>query len=170
MAQTTIEAPVDHLRRLMSTRNEIQVAMDAWLNGAGFRKHKGAWYRRTDEVVTVVDLQKSQYGPQYYLNIGLWFRAIEDLQFPKPVACHVVNRLASELSGFASDDLSRLLDLEAAVPDRGIRLRNLLDTHFVPLLGVFQDAASLRSPRGELFLSRSGIRSPALALLNRESR
>ncbi|HEY9323601.1 MAG TPA: DUF4304 domain-containing protein [Agromyces sp.] len=149
----------------MSTRNEIQVASDDWFNGAGFHKHKGAWYRRSDEVVTVIDLQKSQYGPQYYLNIGLWFRAIEDLQYPKPVSCHVVNRLVSELPEAVSDDLNRLLDLETEVPDRDTELRDLLDTYLVPLLGDFRDIAGLRSPRGELFLQRSGVRGPAQALL-----
>ena len=155
----------------MSTRNEIQVSIDEWLKGTGFQKHKGAWYRRTDEVVTVVDLQKSQHGPQYYLNIGLWFRAIEDLQYPKPVSCHVVNRLAIEVPEPVSEYLARLLDLETEMPDRADELRELLDTYLVPLLGVFRDVAGLRSPRGELFLKRSGVRGPAQALLSgRESR
>lgn len=152
----------------MSTRSEVQVTIDEWLRGEGFQKHKGAWYRGTDEVVTVVDLQKSQYGPQYYLNIGLWFRAIEDLPFPKPVACHVVNRLSSELPDPASEDLDRLLDLEVENPGRDAELRDLLDTYLAPLLGVFQDVATLRSPRGEMFLSRSGVRGPAQALLSGE--
>ena len=152
----------------MSTRNQIQVVIDEWLKGAGFQKHNGAWYRRTDEVVTVIDLQKSQYGPQYYLNIGLWFRAIEDLQFPRPVGCHVVNRLAVELPKPVSDDLDRLLDLETEVPDRDTELRDVLDTYLVPLLGVIRGVAGLRSPRGELFLKRSGVRGPAQALLRGE--
>ena len=34
---------------------------------AGFTKKSGSWYRRGEETIAVLNLQKSQYGPSYYV-------------------------------------------------------------------------------------------------------
>lgn len=53
------------------------------MKGAGFSKHSGSWYRDTDDVITVAELQKSQYGLQYYVNIALWLRPLGEAKTPK---------------------------------------------------------------------------------------
>src|SRR6476659_6179213 len=46
----------------MAERNAIQRAFDDF---AGFEKKSGSWYRISGEVISVSNLQKSQYGPVY---------------------------------------------------------------------------------------------------------
>ncbi|TQJ33450.1 uncharacterized protein DUF4304 [Arthrobacter sp. SLBN-122] len=58
------------------SRNVIQTTFDGLMESAGFSKTSGSWYRITDDVITVVELQKSQYGLQYYVNIALWLRPL----------------------------------------------------------------------------------------------
>jgi hypothetical protein len=53
------------------SRNVIRATFDGFMKGAGFSKTSGSWYRVTNEVITVVQLQKSQYGLQYYVNLAL---------------------------------------------------------------------------------------------------
>ena len=44
------------------------VALDRFGRGAGMELHRRAWYRRSDEVIAVSGLQRSQYGRQYYFK------------------------------------------------------------------------------------------------------
>lgn len=63
--------------------NVIQATFDGFMKGAGFSKRSGSWYRISDEVITVVELQKSQYGLQYYVNLALWLRPLGEVKTPK---------------------------------------------------------------------------------------
>lgn len=87
------------------SRNVIQTTFDGFMKGAGFSKHIGSWYRDTDDVITVAELQKSQYGLQYY--IALWLRPLGEAKTPKEQACHVRSRL-SLLVGSADGQLEAL--------------------------------------------------------------
>jgi len=89
------------------SRNVIQTTFDGFMKGAGFSKHSGSWYRDTDDVITVAELQKSQYGLQYYVNIALWLRPLGEAKTPKEQACHVRSRL-SLLVGSADGQLEAL--------------------------------------------------------------
>jgi hypothetical protein len=51
-------------------------ALSNCLEPEGFRRHRQTWHRNHDDVVEVVNLQKSQWSERYYLNIGIWLRAL----------------------------------------------------------------------------------------------
>ncbi|PZS07781.1 MAG: hypothetical protein DLM55_09900 [Acidimicrobiales bacterium] len=44
-----------------------------------------------------LQLQKSQYGLRYYINVALWLLALGEAQFPKERTCHVRSRLSRVL-------------------------------------------------------------------------
>ena len=56
----------------MSKRNVIQRCVDEFAEGLGMVKKSGSWYRHTDGVITILNLQKSQYAPSYYVKIAFW--------------------------------------------------------------------------------------------------
>jgi hypothetical protein len=60
---------------------------------AGFTKRSGSWYRRQADTISVLNLQKSQYGPSYYVNLGVWLSPLGDSGSPPPHHCHVQTRL-----------------------------------------------------------------------------
>jgi len=68
---------------MAAERNEVQVEFDAFGKAAEMTKHSGSWYRTGDDVITVLNLQKSQYSLRYYVNVGWWLRALGDAKFPK---------------------------------------------------------------------------------------
>ena len=43
---------------------------------AGMTRRSGSWYLQRGEVVAVLNLQRSQYSPLYYLNLGWWLSAL----------------------------------------------------------------------------------------------
>jgi hypothetical protein len=79
--------------------------------------HRRAWYLRTDEVIAVSALQKSQFGRQYLFNQGFWLRDIADEPHPSEVDCHVRLRLET-LVPDARHRIARLLDLEQQIAEQ----------------------------------------------------
>ena len=61
----------------------------------GFRRKSNAWYLPQAETIAVLDLQKSQYGPQYYANVALWLLPLGDAATPKEGTCQIRTRLTS---------------------------------------------------------------------------
>src|SRR5215217_2212835 len=97
-------------------RNAVQRGFDQFGKQAGAEKKSGGWYWRSDDVVAVVDLQKSQYGAQYYVNVAFWLRALGNEPFPKSWKSHLQVRLGS-LPDVDPEAAERLFDLEHELPD-----------------------------------------------------
>jgi hypothetical protein len=146
----------------MSERNAVQRAFDQFGKEAGFEKKSGSWYRRGDEVISISNLQKSQYGLQYYFNQGFWLRVIDDEKFPKSNHAHIVTRL-EDLIPDAEQRITQLLDLdyELAEDDRINELVTLLQERLFPLIERGSTVAGLRSMVDEGVFVGAGIRGPA---------
>lgn len=63
------------------------------LASRGFSKSGRNWYRALDEVIQVVNLQRSHWGSQYYINLAILIRQLEDLERPRHEQCHLIARL-----------------------------------------------------------------------------
>ncbi|PNI09774.1 hypothetical protein CXX84_05975 [Arthrobacter sp. AFG7.2] len=148
------------------SRNVIQTTIDDFMKSAGFSKKSGSWYRTTDEVITVVELQKSQYGLQYFVNIGLWLRPLGKATAPKEQVCHVRTRL-SGLVGNEEGQLEALLDLGVPTPDseRAEKLTTFFEAHMGPALEPVASLESLRAGAGRKVVAASLVRGPAQGLL-----
>jgi hypothetical protein len=86
----------------------IRALFDKTLREQGFKKAAGSWYSDRPETVLVVNLQKSQYGYSFYINLGIWLKAVGESVAPKEHHCHVRIRLES----IAGEGLSKALDME----------------------------------------------------------
>ena len=119
----------------MSERNVIQRTFDEFGASIEMIKRSGSWYRSSESVITVFNLQKSQYSRKYYINVGFWLLGAAAAQFPKVHTCHVNARL-DELLPDETKEIEALLDLEYPIGDdlRAERLRALLDARLKPLL------------------------------------
>jgi hypothetical protein len=103
---------------------EIESGVSEVLCDLGFKKRGRSWYRVTDETVQVTNLQRSQWGEQYYLNFGILIRALDETRSPRPSQCHFVARLAMLVSGRDPNDF--VIDLEKAEPQK--KLKGTLQT------------------------------------------
>jgi hypothetical protein len=130
----------------LSQRNAVHRGFDRFGKECSGEKKSGGWYWRSDEVVAVVDLQKSQYGPKYYVNVAFWLRAVGDERFPKTWKSHIAGRI-TDLPGVERGRVECLLDLECAVRDeqRVDELSALLATAVIPFIERGASLAGLRS-------------------------
>nr|WP_014235126.1 DUF4304 domain-containing protein [Arthrobacter rhombi]AER68059.1 hypothetical protein [Arthrobacter rhombi] len=146
--------------------NVIQTAFDDFMKSLGFSKKSGSWYRTSDDVVSVVELQRSQYGPWYYVNLAAWLRALGEEKAPKEHKCHMRTRL-DNLVGAGEARLTSLLDLEVAMPDaeRRSMLTEFLREHLRPALDAMSSLEALHAPEGQKMVALSVVTGPARQLL-----
>jgi len=149
-------------------QNVIQQTFDAFATSAGMLKHSGTWYRSTDNVIQAVNLQKSQYGPSYYINIGWWLRSLGDVKFPKDDEWHIGIRLESLLA-LRAEEVNSLLDLDSEISDaeRSQRLRDLLEADLRPAVDRTTSVDGLRALRREGKLKAAAVRGPAIAIIDK---
>jgi hypothetical protein len=93
--------------------NVLVPAMDSVLAPAGFQRRGASWSRRFDDVVQLVELQRSSFGEQYYLNVGLWLTTLGPVpQRLRERDMHVRLRVDVALPGEMKHRLTDALDLE----------------------------------------------------------
>jgi hypothetical protein len=147
----------------MAGRNEIKQAFDAFGQHRGMTKHSGSWYRNGPDVITVLNLQKSQYGPSYYINVGFWITALGEELYPMEHRCHVRLRLEMLLPDKATE-LAGLLSLEPVVPGRTQQLNAILGDEVESFLQQASSVEGLRKLRREGRLNAFILR-PAVQML-----
>lgn len=86
--------------------------LDFELNLAGFKKKSKTWYYDEEEVIKVVNLQKSNHSNLFYVNISVFLKGIDSgKQYPKEQECHIRTRLNSSFVDL-NQDYNYLFDLE----------------------------------------------------------
>lgn len=151
----------------MSERNAIQTIFDEFAKAAGCSKKSGSWYLRSPETIVVLNLQKSQYGLQYYVNVALWLRALGEMDAPKENKCQIRTRLTRLVPADLEKRLTALLDLDSDLDEasRHEELLGLLRERLLPLMEASSSLQSLRSGDGQLLIQKSLVTGPGQQLL-----
>jgi hypothetical protein len=68
-------------------------ALAALLKPLGFKKRRATWHRATADTIQTINVQGSQWGPEYYLNVGTYMRALGGELTPPEYHCHVRARV-----------------------------------------------------------------------------
>ena len=97
---------------MMGDSRLVKEALGTPLKEVGFKKKSDSWYWQNDEVVLMVNLQKSQYGDQYYVNGGVALKALGSSEFPKEHQCHIRFRLTAVASDDETKQIEAAFDLE----------------------------------------------------------
>lgn len=146
----------------MSERDEVQVLVDEFCKSRGYTKKSGSWYRRQDETIALLNLQRSQHSHAYYLNAALWLLALGDATAPKEHTCHV--RTRADRLVLDGEALKKALDLEHDEAEREAVILAALTTTD-DLLRACGSLASCRRLPGRMLVDRSLVRGPAQGLL-----
>ncbi|TSE12324.1 DUF4304 domain-containing protein [Mesorhizobium intechi] len=84
----------------------------------GFRGVRATnFYREWPETICLLNLQKSSWGPQFYINAAVWFRRLGPERRPKEYKCHIIWRLDSLMSDEQSKAFEEALNLDRSIPD-----------------------------------------------------
>ena len=122
----------------MSDGRDILVqAIIETANRHGFRGVRAKdFYREWPETICVLNLQKSSWGPQFYINAAVWFKRLGPERRPKEYNCHIRWRVDSQMEDPQSKAFTQALDLEYELPDdqRQSLVRDGVDTYGFGLL------------------------------------
>lgn len=95
-------------------------------------------HRQSPDVIQVIDLQRSNYGRPYYVNLGIALKALGAKNVPREEQCHIRVRLDSVPDVAA--DVARFLDLDQPMdPDERI---NSLELAAGPPIRAFVDVTA----------------------------
>lgn len=152
---------------MAAERNVIQQTFDNFGKSAAMVKQSGTWYRNTNDVIQAMNLQKSQYGPSYYVNVGWWLRSLGDVKFPKDHQWHIGIRLES-LAANRAEEVKALMDLESGISEieRGRQLHELFESELRPVLDRTRSVDGLRALRREGWPKAAAVRGPAILILD----
>jgi len=95
---------------MVPSRKNIEDTISEILSAEDFKRKRANWYFETSESICVLNLQKSRWGHQYYINLGVFVKKLGDVSFPKEHQCHIRGRL-SGLVGNKSE-FEQFLNLE----------------------------------------------------------
>lgn len=112
----------------------------------GFLKKSNNWYWSNEEVVLVVNLQKSQYGEQYYVNCGVALNVFSDEKFPKEHLCDIRFRLSAVVPKEQREECEAAFNLENSSISDAERLTiatNFFESYGLSILMSCQSLASI---------------------------
>jgi hypothetical protein len=78
------------------SKNEIIEALKTHFKIAGFKKLSSNWFKETKDTVLVFNVQSSQWGLEYYINLGIYIKALGDELKPPVYRCHIQCRIEHE--------------------------------------------------------------------------
>src|SRR5438093_235721 len=72
---------------------QLQQTLAPLLKAHGFTKEGPTWRKRFPESIAVFNIQGSQWGVSFYINLGIYFIALGQNERPLEYHCHVRARL-----------------------------------------------------------------------------
>ena len=117
-----------------ANNKHLQKVLAPLLKAAGFRKDGATWRKFLPDAIAVLNIQGSQWGPSFYINLGTYFRALGSNEHPLESQCH----LRARLNALSPDGarFNTLLDFEQVVPEdtRFRELAEAIEAHAIPWL------------------------------------
>jgi len=147
------------------TVDPVRAAVAAFARTHGFTRKATSWYRKQPDSIAVLDLQKSQYGHQYYVNVALWLLPLGSATTPKENQCQIRSRLGS-LYPEDEREIAQLLDLESNIndDDRMARLGIYLE-RVIPLYDAGATVGGLATDDGRRLLNQALVTGAAQRLI-----
>jgi hypothetical protein len=115
----------------------LQRVLAPALKRQGFKKSGATWWKDNGATIAVLNLQGSQWGPSFYINLGIYFRALGTLERPTESRCHIRARLEGLLPDRKERErMIELLDFDRPIPGhiRGPEIESLVLTVCLPWL------------------------------------
>ncbi|HEY3148581.1 MAG TPA: DUF4304 domain-containing protein [Dongiaceae bacterium] len=129
-------------------RKVLEIAIDGILSSHGFKKKRSTWYRQATDALQGVDLQKSTYGGQFYVNLcfvpaGM---VVEGMPTPKEHKCPVRIRLDSAFPE-SKKRIEELFDLERMVAEaqRTTGIQDIFGRLLIPFLDQLYAPSDFRT-------------------------
>lgn len=129
-------------------KKSLESVFGAQLSAQCFKKKASTWYRQAEGALQVVDLQKSSYGMQFYVNlccvpVGM---EVEGMPTPKEHKCPIRVRLTSAFPE-QKEEIEKAFDLEAGSigeSERTEQVARIVNELVLPFMACMKDVPSLQ--------------------------
>lgn len=148
--------------------NVIKQAFTSTVRKAGFKKKGAGWFHETDDAVLVVNLQRSSFGEQYFVNLAVWLKALGGMKFPKEYDCHIRIRataLDAERQRYWETEVFNLERAEMPDRTRLELIQSFVEKIAVPFLLACGSLSELRRLYREGRLTGAAVITTAQRLL-----
>jgi hypothetical protein len=71
----------------------LRLLIHGVLKPLGFVRSASTWHLDTPDAVGVINLQRSMWSASYYINVGIYVKALGNLTQPKEYDCHYTGRI-----------------------------------------------------------------------------
>jgi len=152
----------------MTRRDIVQASVEEFVTASGLTKKSKSWYQRSEETIVVVTLNRSPYGHQYFLTVGVLLRTLDADQAPKDAHCQIRTRLDRLVPAAAEHRVNDLLDLQFPMEDddRAAELLGVLRAELLPVLDASSTLDGLRSGVGSVVIRLSMVNDEAREVLS----
>jgi hypothetical protein len=117
----------------MIDKKKLFQIIDVPLRAAGYKKKGLSWYLDGKEVLIVVNFQRSNWGPLYYINVGFCIKALSEDSFPKYYHCHLCYRIEAFFPK-QRDLILKACDLELSNSEMLVELSDFFSNQMIPFL------------------------------------
>ena len=125
---------------------EFKKIFDDIANKNGFEKAFGGWFRESDECINVLDLQKSNFGDYYELNIKIFVQSMFGNTYVK--GKDLVKKYTGDIFTRQPDSYKDVFDFDNVMDDSNRKHR--LEELFSEFIKPFTDKALSRKGLIEL--------------------
>ncbi len=91
-------------------KKELIKSIDNVLIKNSYKRKSTTWYLSKSDFVCVLNLQKSAWGNQYYMNVSVCFKKGLDIEYPRENQCDIRWRLGDESANVKN--FAKILDFE----------------------------------------------------------
>ncbi|MCC8042228.1 MAG: DUF4304 domain-containing protein [Oscillospiraceae bacterium] len=89
-------------------KEELVIELTKLLKDKGYKKKKLTWIKYNNDIGVVFNIQSSQYGNSYYVNLGVYIKAIGNKEYPNISDCQLQQRVNVEIKNI--DFLINVID------------------------------------------------------------
>ena len=120
----------------------------------GFLKAFGGWYKESEECIAILELQKSNFGDYYQLNIKIFIQGTFGKNY-SPTK-DLIKSSMGDVNSNETKDYKSVLDFDEPMDDnlRTERLEELFKNHLVPFTNKTLSKSGIRElvEKGDIFL------------------
>jgi hypothetical protein len=132
-----------YISKKMIDKKSLKKSIALPLENVGFVKKGQTWYLDSKDVISVVNLQKCDWGEWYFINVGIWLKVLEEGSFPKESECHL-NYRAESLFPDQRELILLGCHLEMSNPEILVDLAKFIENQLIPFLDECREIKKLR--------------------------
>ncbi|MBB1294815.1 MULTISPECIES: DUF4304 domain-containing protein [Pseudoalteromonas] len=125
---------------------KLQEALKAQFKAFGFKKKGASWACAEGELAKWFNIQCSRNSGCVYFNVGIYFQATKEVDYPKELDCHLRFRFEQLLSSDEEiRDFYRLSDFESGLNTEAkiTRLTNLIASKLIPFFNQYNSVTDI---------------------------